>query len=151
VFAQPVAPSKDPATDSSASLIHRESNRENVAASITARPAVLSSEIQEQIRQYHEYYEWETIEPGRVETRTKAPVYKTFTSEVIDRPAYFRHFYSYDGAGNPMVVRVFVPTEVRYVRRKVLLQPARQETIVIPPKQQLVRKTSGVPVLPAGE
>jgi hypothetical protein len=89
-----------------------------------------------------EYYEWETVEPGRVETRIRAAVYKTLTTPVLERPAYIRRFHYYDMAGDLWISQRYVPAEVRYVRRKLLIEPERQETIVIPPKQRLVKKTT---------
>jgi hypothetical protein len=87
-----------------------------------------------------EHYEWETVEPGRVETRIRAAVYKTLTTPIVERPAYIRRFRYYDCAGDLWISQEYAPAEIRYVRRKVLVEPERQETIVIPPKQRLVKK-----------
>jgi hypothetical protein len=87
-----------------------------------------------------EYYEWETVEPGRVEMRTRAAVYKTLATPIVERPAYIRRFHYYDMAGDLWISQEYVPAEVRYVSRKVLIEPERQETIVIPPKQRLVKR-----------
>jgi hypothetical protein len=98
-----------------------------------------------------EYYEWETVEPGRVETRIRAAVYKTLTTQIVERPGYIRRFRYYDMAGDLWISQEYVPAEVRYVRRKVLIEPERQDTIVIPPKQRLVKKTTLITGAPSGQ
>jgi hypothetical protein len=97
-----------------------------------------------------EYYEWETVEPGRVETRMRAAVYKTLTIPIVERPATIRRFRYYDMAGDLWVWQEYVPAEVRYVRRKVLVEPEGEETVIIPPKQRLVKRT-GAAVTQSGQ
>jgi hypothetical protein len=124
----------------------------NSAIPTTSSPRLIAPADYKPIMQdrVSEYYEWETVEPGRVETRTRAAVYKTLTTPIVERPAYMRRFHYYDIDGDLLVSQEFVPAEVRYVRRKVLVEPEWQETIVIPPKQRLVKKTVLTAVAPSG-
>jgi hypothetical protein len=94
-----------------------------------------------------EYFEWETTEPARVETRSIPPVYKTITVTVVVRPAYTRQYYYID-RGFPQIAQELVPADVRYERRKVLIQAGREQTVEIPAQRRLVRKTKLIPLSP---
>jgi hypothetical protein len=146
--AAPAAPSTKGASADRPPMAGRDPDERETTARSPPSPAPLQS-CPSSVQQYQIEVVLETIEPERTEKRVIPAVYKTMTVPVTVREAYTQYYYARDFFGGLHVVQEEqVPAEVRYEKRRKLIQPERVETITIPARQRQVTRLTPVPPPP---